>query len=149
MSNVLVTSFIVDKSAVGYHVYATTLQHFDDKLLSNIHVLDGNYEVLHRTKDHYDTSIILKWRHNEGDCVSNQQRFDCLLNRLFRRRSKETSKLRVTGLCEGNLPVAGEFHAQRGSNAENVSIWWRHRVTLVLAKMHVWRSMDLELIRGF
>ena len=23
-------------------------------------------------------------------------------------------------------PVTGEFHAQRASNAENVSIWWRH-----------------------
>ena len=39
-----------------------------------------------------------------------------------RRRSKATSKLRVTGLCEGNSPVTGEFPAQRASNAENVSI---------------------------
>ena len=37
-------------------------------------------------------------------------------------RSKKTSKLRVTGLCAGNSPVAGEFPAQRSSNAENVSI---------------------------
>ena len=43
-------------------------------------------------------------------------------------RSKKTSKLRVTDLCEGNSPVIGEFPAQRASNAENVSIWWRHRV---------------------
>ena len=27
---------------------------------------------------------------------------------FFRRRSKKTSKLRVTGLCAGNLPVTGE-----------------------------------------
>ena len=47
---------------------------------------------------------------------------------LFRRRSKKTSKLRVTGLCAGNSPVAGEFPAQMASNAENVSIWWRHHV---------------------
>ena len=40
-------------------------------------------------------------------------------------RSKKTSKLCVTGLCEGNSPVTGEFLAQRASNAENVSIWWR------------------------
>ena len=39
---------------------------------------------------------------------------------------KETSKLRVTGLCEENSPVTGEFPAQRASNAENASIWWRH-----------------------
>ena len=38
------------------------------------------------------------------------------------------SKLRVTGLCEGNSPVTGEFPAQMASNAENVSIWWRHHV---------------------
>ena len=28
-----------------------------------------------------------------------------------------------------NLPVTGEFPAQRSSDAENVSIWWRHHVT--------------------
>ena len=39
---------------------------------------------------------------------------------------KKTSKLRVTGLCARNSPVTGEFPAQRASNAENVSIWWRH-----------------------
>ena len=39
---------------------------------------------------------------------------------------KKTSKLRVTGFCVGNSPVTGEFPAQRASNADNVSIWWRH-----------------------
>ena len=33
---------------------------------------------------------------------------------------------RVTGLCEGNSPVTGEFPAQMATNAENVSTWWRH-----------------------
>ena len=42
----------------------------------------------------------------------------------------KTSKLRVTGLCEENSSVTGEFPAQRASNAENVSIWWRHHVKL-------------------
>ena len=68
----------------------------------------------------------LLWRHNGRDCVSNHQPHECLLNRLFRRRSKKTSKLRVTGLCAGNSPGTGEFPAQMASNAENVSIWWRH-----------------------
>ena len=35
-------------------------------------------------------------------------------------------KLRVTGLCARNSPGTGEFPAQKASNAENVSIWWRH-----------------------
>ena len=72
--------------------------------------------------------ISLQWLHNERDGVSNQQPYDCLLNSLFRRRLKKTSKLCITGLCEGNSVVAGEFPAQRASNAENVSIWWRHHV---------------------
>ena len=69
----------------------------------------------------------LLWRHNEPDGVSNHQPHDCLLNRLLGNRSKKTSKLRVTGLCAGNSPETGEFPAQMASNAENVSIWWRHR----------------------
>ena len=39
---------------------------------------------------------------------------------------KKVSKLRVTGLCAGNSPGTGEFPAEMASNAENVSIWWRH-----------------------
>ena len=70
----------------------------------------------------------LMWRHNGRDGVPNHQPHDCLLKRLFWRRSKKTSKLRVTGLCAGNSPMTGEFHAQMASNAENVSIWWRHHV---------------------
>ena len=70
------------------------------------------------------------WRHNEHDGVSNHQHHDCLLNRLFRRRSKKISNLRVIGLCAGNSPVTGEFSAQMASNAENVSIWWRHHIHL-------------------
>ena len=46
----------------------------------------------------------LQWHHNDPDDVSNHQPHGCLLNRLFRRRSKKTSKLRVTGLCAGNSP---------------------------------------------
>ena len=70
----------------------------------------------------------LRWRHNGLDSVSNHQPPGCLLNRLFRRKSKKTSKLRVTGLCAGNSPGTGEFSAQMASYAENVSIWWRHHV---------------------
>ena len=63
-----------------------------------------------------DSNSTLQWRHNERDGVSNHQPHDCLLKRLFRGRSN----FRVTDRCEG-------IHlAQRASNAENVSIWWRH-----------------------
>ena len=68
----------------------------------------------------------LQWRHNGRNGVSNHQLRRCLLNLLFRRRSKKTSTLRVTGLCVGNSPGVSEFPAQMASNAENVFIWWRH-----------------------
>ena len=76
--------------------------------------------------------------------VSYHQPHDCLLNCLFRRKSKKTSKLRVTGLCEGNSPLTGEFPAQMASNAENVPIWWRHHAQHWLC----WPNRFLSSIRN-
>ena len=82
-----------------------------------------------------DTIILkstLQWRRNDHDGVSNHQPHGCLLNRLFRRRSKKTSRLRVTGLWGGGggggFTVTGHrwIPRKRASDAENVSIWWRH-----------------------
>ena len=75
---------------------------------------------------HLVSLSILQWRHNECDGISDHQPHDCLLKRLFRRRSKKISKLCVTGLCAGNSPVTGEFPTKSDSNAENVSIWRHH-----------------------
>ena len=55
----------------------------------------------------------LPWRHNERSGISNHQRLDCLLNILLRRRSKKTSKLCVTGLCEGNSLVTVAYRHKR------------------------------------
>ena len=66
----------------------------------------------------YNVPHSSRWRPNGHNGVSNHQPHDCLLNRLFRCRSKKTSKLRVTGLCVGNSPVTGEFPAQMARNAE-------------------------------
>ena len=74
--------------------------------------------------------ISIQWRHNGLDGVSNHQPHHCLLNRLFRRRSKKTSKLHASGLCAGNSPVIGEFPVHMASNAENVYISWRHHTGL-------------------
>ena len=49
---------------------------------------------------------------------------DCLLNRLFKVQIEENMKApRHWPLCG---EFTGEFPAQTASNAENVSIWWRH-----------------------
>ena len=96
---------------------------FDFAILSVLFLESHSY----LTGAHTDKLITtIQWRHIERDSISNHQPHDCLLNRLFRRRSRKTSKLRVTGLCAGNAPVAGEFPACRASYAEKVSIWWRH-----------------------
>ena len=109
---------------------------------------------LRRYCAHYDVGVMdldvmllwLKWRqvnrsircnnkrfahlcatgHNGRDGVSNHQSHHYSTAGLFRRRPKKISKLRVTVRGAGNSPVTGEFAAQRASNAENVSLWWRH-----------------------
>ena len=90
----------------------------------------------------------LQWHHNGRSSVSNHQPHDCLLNHLFRRRSKKASKLHVTGLCVGNSLGTGEFPAQMASNAENVSIWWRHhwfiRISLPLPSSGVTNNIQLS-----
>ena len=88
--------------------------------------------------NHFTTSA-LEWRHNGRDDVSNHQPHHCLLNRLFRCRSKKTSKLRVTGLCAGNS--RGEFPAQMVSTADNVSIWWSHRLNMCFPSPSLRRCM--------
>ena len=92
-----------------------------------------NYESL------YCNMHSLHWRHNRRDGVLNHQPHHCLPNLLFRHRRK-TSKIRVTSLCARTSPVTGEFPAQRASNAENVSIWWRHHVLAPIGPQHTQES---------
>ena len=80
------------------------------------------WQIMIFGKSYCSLLTTLQWRHDERDGVSNHRRLDGFLSRLFRRRSKKTSKLRVTDLCEGNALVTGGFPSQRASNAEDVSI---------------------------
>ena len=91
----------------------------------------------------------LRWRHNEHEGVSNHRRFDCLLNPMFRSRSRRTSKLHVTGLREGNLPVTGGFPSQRNSNAENVSMWWRHHEMMCFYMYMGWGTFQCVVIMRY
>ena len=80
-------------------------------------------------------SCPLQWCHNELDSVSIVYSIVCS------GADQRKQKLRVTGLCERNSPVTGEFPSQRASNAENVSIWWRHHAKLqLLANDSQWQS---------
>ena len=102
----------------------TTPHYFCNPHAQNTPLLVCTRQSLKTMKTESRKSI--QWRHDGCDGVSNYQRLDCLLNRLFGFRSKKTSKICVTGFCEGNSPVTSEFLSQRASNVENVSIWWRH-----------------------
>ena len=78
--------------------------------------------------------IPLQWRHNEHDCVSNHQPHHCLLSRPFIRAQikgniKAPRHWLLCGEFTGPSPGTGEFPAQMASNAENVSIWWRHHAS--------------------
>ena len=108
----------------NWHSWSLWRKYLDNHNLGVLHV-----DILTETSTIWPTFYTLRWRHNGRDSVSNHQPNDCLLNRLFRRGSQKTSKLRVTGLCAGNSPGTGEFPAQMASNAENVSIWWPHHET--------------------
>ena len=70
-----------------------------------------------------------------------------LLNRLFRRRSKKTSRLRASGICEGNPPLTIGFPSQRDSNAGNASIWWRHPVLTLhhFCLLHLKKKLNISL----
>ena len=95
------------------------------------------------------TTMTFEWRHNVHDSVSNHRCLDCLLNCLFRRRSKKTSKLPITGLYQGNSPVTGEFPAQRASNTENVSSWWRHHGIDMTSTYQSWHRSCLHHSSNF
>ena len=91
----------------------------------------------------------LQWRHNGYDSISNHQPHDCLLNHLFRRRSKKTSRLHVIGLCEGKPPGTGEFPTQMASHVENVSIWWRHHAMALFDENTSVKIGSASVVRSF
>ena len=68
----------------------------------------------------------------------HQKPRECLFNHSFRRRSKKTYNLRVTGLCVGNSPH------KKASNAENVFIWWRQHDIGVCILVCFLRSISLK-----
>ena len=88
---------------------------------SSSHQLDPRWsQQVSPNPEHY-SGVKIIWSHLKSPASRL-----VLLSRLSRCRSKETSKFRITGLCERNPPVTDGFPSQRASNAENASIWWCH-----------------------
>ena len=80
-----------------------------------------------------ETDCWITWSFTLGWTSSGRlQRWRLKSPRLFTQpfvqaQIKETPKLRVSGLCNGNAPVTGGFPSQRASNAENFPFDRRHR----------------------
>ena len=86
---------------------------------------------------------LLQWRHNEGHGVSTHRHLNCMFSRSIRRTPKKTSKLRVTGLCEGGPPVTSVYPQKRPVRAKNVSILWRHHILFfiwVCSRLRIWAN---------
>ena len=99
--------------SVVWQMHATNAHKLHDES-----ACDSSLRTLWRHQMGIFSALLAHWAGNPPVTVSS------LLNRLFRCVSKETSKpLRITGLCEWN-PV--DSPKKLTSNAENVSIWWRH-----------------------
>ena len=86
------------------------------------------------TSDHYSGIII-------SVMASQISNFDGLLNRLFRRTSKKTSKLYITGLFEGNSLVTSAFTGIMISAHSVLSIW-----NLICLQHLGWAWSDLSVL---
>ena len=122
----IIASLSWHSMCVVWIVYLKTAWSFF--FLKNIYILRYEFNNTSNSGGGANACLTTRLKHKVRPEISNHQPHDCLLNCLFRRRWKKTSKLRVTGLCAGDSPVTGEFPAQIDSNAENVSIWWRHHI---------------------
>ena len=80
--------------------YWTSTKPLSDELMMSYLLM--NYASLGLNESHTSLECTpSQWRHNEHDGVSNHQLHDCLLKRLFRRRSKKTSKFSATVFLKG------------------------------------------------
>ena len=97
------------------------LKWYTDKAQSNtwktrhMHII--NTKVIFLPEQNISSTFQTQWRfvHHYGDVIMNAMASQ--INRVFRGRSKKTSKLRLAALCGGNSPVIGEFPSQRASKS--------------------------------
>ena len=82
-------------------------------------------------------NFTLRWRHMNV-MYSQMTSHSTVCSQLMRTHIKETSKSALLAVYAGNSPAAGEFPAQRASNAEKASIWWlHHEIFCVWSKIHI------------
>ena len=93
------------------------------------------------------TELSALWHHFHygdimmGTIASQITSLTIVYSTVYSDADQKKKKCRVTGLCAGNSPGTGGFPAQMASNAENVSIWWRHHV-----KAKAWYMLHLYCV---
>ena len=91
------------------------------------------------------TSVTFEPKYNnERDGVSNHRRLDCLVNRLLKRRSKNTSKLRVIGLYEGTRWLPVDFSHRGRVTRKMMPLWARECAVCKMSNTFVHASMCCE-----
>ena len=115
-------------------------KHFSSNHLPDGHPVesfnDWNYVIVfikrrQNSSGNVLTMLWLGYHYNDVIMSAIASQITSLTIVYTRRRSKKISKLRVTGLLEGNSPVTGEIPPQGAISAEKVSICWRHHVSSV------------------
>ena len=81
-----------------------------------------------------------QWRHNELDGISKHRRLDCLLNCLFRHRSKKTWKVCVK--CKRKIVADGEINKR---SFRNIHILLHGLSVHVMSSLFLWGNYHMIL----
>ena len=88
-------------------------------------------------------SFLLQWRHNESDYISNHRCLHCFSTvgpGADQRKDQSSASLAsVRGVHRWRV----NYPPKKASNAENVSIWWRHHVVLDIHLTHFILTLHL------
>ena len=150
----LIEGVVCNISASLFRTEYVQPQMTDDRLYDTVLYVWLQHTSISHVLSSFQFPSTLQWPHNGRDGVSNHQPHHWLLNRLYRHRSKKTSKLRVTGLsvCRSKkisklrvigLCVYGEFTGDPHK-------WPVTRKMIpfddVIMKLWIWRLVLLESI---
>ena len=107
----------------GEVVIFTTLPSFFHKRGSLTLILYGSYELRFAATEEIHCSDIIM-----SAMASHITSLTIVYSTVYSGPGKKKNQSYASLPFPGNSPVIGEFPAQRASNTENVSIWWRHHI---------------------
>ena len=88
-----------------------------------------NFEVVQHLQGHHYDDVIM------GAMASQITSLTIVFSTVYSNADQRKHQSFASLACVGDFTGAGEFPAQRVSNAEKFSIWWRHLVSNKIAKI--------------